>query len=170
MVLAARSEDKIQALAEEIGGVAVVADVTVDNAGVGPDGVVLTDSTAWDSTLAVNLTGVAQCMRHEIRAMTDGGAIVNNASTAAFYGTAFASDPRRTRPRGVVERLEAPGGTVRGRRSSAVAAVGPGVVRDRGRAGGRRRLHGYRAGRGLTKLVAAMPIAMQVQAMTPFGQ
>jgi NAD(P)-dependent dehydrogenase (short-subunit alcohol dehydrogenase family) len=47
----------------------------------------------WDSTLAVNLTGVAQCMRHEIRAMlaSGGGSIVNNASTAAFFGTAFSA-------------------------------------------------------------------------------
>jgi A-factor type gamma-butyrolactone 1'-reductase (1S-forming) len=55
-------------------------DVAFDNAGVGPDGRLFADSTGWDATLAVNLTGVANCMRHEIRAMTSGGAIVNNAN------------------------------------------------------------------------------------------
>lgn len=70
-------------------------DVAFNNAGIGPEGIPLADGTprSWEATLATNLTGVAQCMRHEIRAMlsSGGGAIVNNASTAAFFGTAFAA-------------------------------------------------------------------------------
>jgi A-factor type gamma-butyrolactone 1'-reductase (1S-forming) len=122
VVLSARSEDKLVELVDELraaGGQAVhvVADVSRDedcaavvaaaverfgrldvafnNAGIGPEGVPLTDGSPrmWEATLATNLTGVAQCMRHEIRAMrTSGaGAIVNNASTAAFFGTAFST-------------------------------------------------------------------------------
>jgi NAD(P)-dependent dehydrogenase (short-subunit alcohol dehydrogenase family) len=122
VVLSARSADKLTELVDEIraaGGQAVhaVADVSRDedcaaavaaavdefgrldvafnNAGIGPEAKTLTDGSpeVWDATLATNLTGVAQCMRHEIRAMlaNGGGSIVNNASTAAFFGTAFAA-------------------------------------------------------------------------------
>jgi NAD(P)-dependent dehydrogenase (short-subunit alcohol dehydrogenase family) len=47
----------------------------------------------WDRTIAVNLTGVWSCMRHEIPAMLahGGGAIVNCASVAGLVG--FASIP-----------------------------------------------------------------------------
>lgn len=43
---------------------------------------------AWQRVLAVNLTGVWQCMRHEIRHMlaAGGGSIVNNASIAGLVG------------------------------------------------------------------------------------
>lgn len=46
---------------------------------------------AWNRVLAVNLTGVWQCMRHELRVMADkGGAIVNNASILGVVGFANA--------------------------------------------------------------------------------
>ena len=46
---------------------------------------------AWEQVLAVNLTGVWQCMRHEITHMlaagdSAGGSIVNNASIAGLVG------------------------------------------------------------------------------------
>jgi NAD(P)-dependent dehydrogenase (short-subunit alcohol dehydrogenase family) len=43
----------------------------------------------WDRVLAVNLTGVWLCMKHEIRQMLGhgGGAIVNTASVAGLRGT-----------------------------------------------------------------------------------
>lgn len=43
---------------------------------------------AWDRMLAVNLTGVWSCMKHEIAAMerTGGGSIVNTASIAGLVG------------------------------------------------------------------------------------
>jgi NAD(P)-dependent dehydrogenase (short-subunit alcohol dehydrogenase family) len=45
----------------------------------------------WNRVLAVNLTGVWQCMRHELRVMADkGGAIVNNASILGVVGFANA--------------------------------------------------------------------------------
>src|SRR3954470_2090457 len=122
VVVSARSADKLVGLVDEIRAadgraVHVVGDVARDddceaivtaaverfgrldvafnNAGIGPEGKPLADGSpaAWEATLAVNLTGVAQCMRHEIRAMgvNGGGSIVNNASTPAFFGTAFSA-------------------------------------------------------------------------------
>lgn len=42
---------------------------------------------AWDKIIAINLTGVWLCMKHEIAAMqADGGAIVNTASIAGLIG------------------------------------------------------------------------------------
>jgi NAD(P)-dependent dehydrogenase (short-subunit alcohol dehydrogenase family) len=38
----------------------------------------------WDPVIAVNLTGAMNCIRAQLRHMTDGGSIVNAASTAGF--------------------------------------------------------------------------------------
>jgi len=45
----------------------------------------------WDRVIAIDLTGVWYCMRHQIRQMLKqgGGAIVNCASTAGLRGAAF---------------------------------------------------------------------------------
>jgi NAD(P)-dependent dehydrogenase (short-subunit alcohol dehydrogenase family) len=66
-------------------------DCALNNAGVGGpsgplDGVSL---DAWNHTLAVNLTGVFLCMKHEIPRMRKrgSGAIVNMASGAGLIGT-----------------------------------------------------------------------------------
>lgn len=65
-------------------------DGAFNNAGIGPKqgptgGVELAD---WSRVIAVNLTGVMLCMKHEINAMAaaGGGAIVNMASTAGLQG------------------------------------------------------------------------------------
>jgi NAD(P)-dependent dehydrogenase (short-subunit alcohol dehydrogenase family) len=42
---------------------------------------------AWRAELDANLTSVFLCLKHEIAAITDGGAILNNASIAAVSGT-----------------------------------------------------------------------------------
>lgn len=46
------------------------------------------DRTAWDRVIAVTLSGVFHCMRHELAAMLrgGGGVIVNNASIAGLVG------------------------------------------------------------------------------------
>jgi NAD(P)-dependent dehydrogenase (short-subunit alcohol dehydrogenase family) len=44
---------------------------------------------AWWAELDANLTSVFLCLKHEIAAIADGGAIVNNASIAAVSGTPF---------------------------------------------------------------------------------
>lgn len=60
-------------------------DCAFNNAGVAPaEAQPLAEISAgeWARVLQVNLTGVFLCMRHEIPAMTAGGAIVNTASIA----------------------------------------------------------------------------------------
>ncbi len=67
-------------------------DCAHNNAGISP----LSGDTAscpksvWDAIIAVNLTGVWLCMKHEIPAMLDGGggAIVNTSSGAGLQGVA----------------------------------------------------------------------------------
>jgi len=40
----------------------------------------------WDLVMGVNLTGIMQCMRAQLKVMQDGGAIVNAASIAGLMG------------------------------------------------------------------------------------
>jgi NAD(P)-dependent dehydrogenase (short-subunit alcohol dehydrogenase family) len=65
-------------------------DQAFNNAGTEGTSAAITDLTdeQWSRTIAVNLTGVWRCMRHEIPAMRagGGGAIVNNASIAGLVG------------------------------------------------------------------------------------
>lgn len=65
-------------------------DCAFNNAGVEGPLTKLADGADqdWDRLVAVNLTGVYLCMKHELRAMlkTGRGAIVNNASVAAHVG------------------------------------------------------------------------------------
>jgi NAD(P)-dependent dehydrogenase (short-subunit alcohol dehydrogenase family) len=44
---------------------------------------------AWQAEIDANLTSVFLCLKYEIAALTDGGAILNNASIAAVSGTPF---------------------------------------------------------------------------------
>lgn len=65
-------------------------DQAFNNAGIEGTSAAITDVTdeQWERTIAVNLTGVWRCMRHEVPAMRagGGGAIVNNASIAGLVG------------------------------------------------------------------------------------
>jgi NAD(P)-dependent dehydrogenase (short-subunit alcohol dehydrogenase family) len=71
---------------DEFGGL----DIAFNNAGIeGVPAITHLCTTAnWQRTLAVNLTGVWSCMRHEIPAMLQrgGGSIVNCASVAGLVG------------------------------------------------------------------------------------
>ncbi len=67
--------------------------VLYNNAGVSlgdDDGPVETDAQVWDTTLKVNVTGLAMCCRHGIPAMlaSGGGSIINVASFVAHLGAA----------------------------------------------------------------------------------
>jgi len=66
-------------------------DAAVNNAGTTGPGAPVADYSLddWNRTLALNLTGVFLCMKHEIPAMIaggDGGAIVNMSSGAGLVG------------------------------------------------------------------------------------
>lgn len=64
-------------------------DIAFNNAGMACTPVPTADHTLahWRDVIDVNLTGVFNCMVHELRAMSDrGGAIVNTASVAALRG------------------------------------------------------------------------------------
>lgn len=65
-------------------------DFAFNNAGVMANVAPLADTTAedWDRVIGINLRGVWNCMRHELRQMQKqgGGAIVNNASVGGTKG------------------------------------------------------------------------------------
>ena len=67
-------------------------DVAFNNAGINLSVAPIAEvkESDWDRILAVNLTGVYLCMKHEIPAMKrgGGGAIVNTASVGGLIGTA----------------------------------------------------------------------------------
>ncbi len=79
--------DMVKACVEQFGGL----DIAFNNAGI--DGVFGLHTTehpedVWDELLAINLTGVWMCMRHEIPEMLrqGGGSIINMASMAGVKG------------------------------------------------------------------------------------
>jgi NAD(P)-dependent dehydrogenase (short-subunit alcohol dehydrogenase family) len=67
-------------------------DVAFNNAGIniGAAPIAEIDEAEWHRIVAINLTGVFLCMKHEIAAMkrTGGGAIINTASVGGLIGTA----------------------------------------------------------------------------------
>jgi NAD(P)-dependent dehydrogenase (short-subunit alcohol dehydrogenase family) len=53
---------------------------------IGTKGIVDMDEEDWAFVIGVNLTGVMHCMRAQMRAISDGGSIVNAASIAGLTG------------------------------------------------------------------------------------
>ncbi|MES2498005.1 MAG: glucose 1-dehydrogenase [Pseudomonadota bacterium] len=65
-------------------------DLAFNNAGVNFDTDIWDDAGTFDKTIAINMTGVASCIRHEVRQMKKqgtGGAIVNTASINGIVGS-----------------------------------------------------------------------------------
>lgn len=89
-------EAMVQAAVNAFGGL----DCAFNNAGIAPAAVGAAMEKAcdiapdaWERILAVNLTGVWRCMRHEVAQMRrqGGGAIVNTASIGGLVGLPFSS-------------------------------------------------------------------------------
>jgi len=67
-------------------------DIAFNNAGIniGVAPIADVEDAQWERIVAINLTGVFLCMKHEIRAMkrSGGGTIINTASVGGVIGTA----------------------------------------------------------------------------------
>lgn len=84
-------EDDVMALIQATEATYGRLDWAHNNAGIVVGESRIADGTKedWDLVLAVNLTGVWLCLKHELLAMSaaGGGAIVNTASVAGLFGT-----------------------------------------------------------------------------------
>jgi NAD(P)-dependent dehydrogenase (short-subunit alcohol dehydrogenase family) len=85
-------DDQVKAMVDETVKVLGGLDYAANNAGIegAPTPTHLTSEENWQMTIAVNLTGVFHCLKHETAYMLEhgGGAIVNTSSIAGLAGVA----------------------------------------------------------------------------------
>ena len=89
-----RQDEECAALVEVTLGHYGQLDIAFNNAGISGTTALTQDQTLehWRNVLYVNLTGVFNCMVHELRAMKErGGSIINTASIMGLQGTPGAS-------------------------------------------------------------------------------
>ncbi len=90
LVVDVSSEEQVQEMIETVGSRYGRLDAAHNNAGIGGslEPLVRSEKASWDAMIAVNLTGVYLCLRHELAYMArqGHGAIVNTASTAGLTG------------------------------------------------------------------------------------
>jgi len=106
-------------------------DCAVNNAGIeGDTNKPLADysTSAWSDVIAINLTGVFLCMKHELpHLVASKGCIVNTASVAGFCGSRFGSAYHASK-HGVVGLTRA-AAVEYGDKGVRINAVAPGVIR-----------------------------------------
>ena len=68
----------------KLDGAANIAGVIPKSIGLG--GIAEIEAEEWDFIIGVNLTGVMHCMRAQMKAISDGGSIVNASSIAGLTG------------------------------------------------------------------------------------
>ena len=82
-------EQWINGIKEKLGKI----DGCVNSAGVAPkaaEPLTAVASDEWDRVIGVNLTGTFNCMRAELKALEDGGSLVNVASAVGLVGAPYA--------------------------------------------------------------------------------
>lgn len=136
-------------------------DIAFNNAGISGRPAMLEDYglAEWHQVIAVNLTGVFQCMVHEVRAMKErGGVIINTASTAGISaapgGSAYGASKH-----GVIG-LTRSAAREYGRYGIRINAVCPGLINTPMTQGGDSQV----ARAKLEKLVAGAPIRRPAEA------
>ncbi|KAK1764523.1 hypothetical protein QBC33DRAFT_457315 [Phialemonium atrogriseum] len=93
---------------------------------IGVNGVEDCDEDDWNFNISVNLTGVMHCMRAQMKAISDGGSIVNASSIAGQIGRPFAAS-YAVNKHGVVGLTKSAAKEI-GKRGVRVNSVAPGPI------------------------------------------
>ena len=181
VVIAARSEDKLDALARELDGVEVFAgdlsspdtiraladaaidrlggiDIWASNAGdLAADDPFEIDEERWDQVYAINVKGVFFGAQAAARHMKDhgGGVILNTSSSLAFH--TVPGQPHYVSSKWAVRGLTAALASDFGRYGIRVLAVAPGLTRSEGIAGLEEKLNAAQGDGAMDRMAQGYP-------------